>query len=96
MAKGYWITAYRRVTDETALARYAERAGPVIAALGGRFLARGPVLRAYESGLELRLVIIEFASVERAVAAYESPEYQALLALLDGAVERDVRIIPGV
>jgi uncharacterized protein (DUF1330 family) len=38
-------------------------------------------------------VVIEFDSVELAVAAYESPGYQeALRALGDGA-ERDLRII---
>ena len=29
-----------------------------------------------------RLVIIEFENVDKAIAAYESPEYQAALALL--------------
>jgi uncharacterized protein (DUF1330 family) len=40
-----------------------------------------------------RTVVIEFDSVEQAVAAYESASYQeALRALGDGA-ERDLRII---
>jgi len=40
--------------------------------------------------------MIEFDSVEKAIAAYESPEYQAAVKVLKGAVERDVRILEGV
>lgn len=78
------------------LARYAALAGPVIEANGGRFLARGNPLQAYEEGLRQRMVIIEFDSVESALAAYESPDYQALVAMLKGCAERDVRIVPGI
>jgi uncharacterized protein (DUF1330 family) len=40
-------------------------------------------------------VISEFPSVEKAIAAYNSPAYQnALKALGDGAV-RDIRIVEG-
>jgi len=51
MAKGYWITCYRSVTDEAALANYATVAGPGIEAHGGRFLARGNPVKMYEAGL---------------------------------------------
>jgi len=44
-----------------------------------------------------RTVLIEFPSVEQAVAAYDSPGYkQALAALGKHAAERDIRIIEGV
>ena len=93
MAKGYWITCYRSVTDEAKLTNYARIAGPAIEARGGRFLARGTPVKAYEFGLNQRLVIIEFESVQKAIEAYESPEYQAALAILKDSAERDVRII---
>lgn len=96
MAKGYWISCYRAVTDYERLADYARRAGPVLVAHGGRFLVRGDAVQAYEAGLRERIVIVEFPSVEAAIAAYESPEYQAALALLQGVAERDVRIVPGL
>ncbi len=96
MAKAYWITCYREVTDPAKLAAYAKLAGPAIEAGGGRFLARGTAARAYEAGQSERTVIIEFESVERAIAAHDSAGYQAALAALaDGAV-RDVRIVSGV
>jgi uncharacterized protein (DUF1330 family) len=50
----------------------------------------------FEAGVDERTVVIEFDSVDAAVAAYESPAYQeALRALGDGA-ERDLRIIEAV
>ena len=41
MAKGYWISAYRSISNPAALADYAKLAGPAIQAGGGRFLGRG-------------------------------------------------------
>jgi uncharacterized protein (DUF1330 family) len=93
MAKGYWITCYRSVPDEATLAKYASVAGPAIEARGGRFLARGKPVKTYEFGLDQRVVIIEFESTEKAIEGYESPEYQAALAILKDSTERDVRII---
>ncbi len=93
MAKAYWINTLRSVRHPQKLARYIELAGPVMQQAGGRFLARGQPARVYEAGVDERTVIIEFDSVDHAVAAYESPGYQAALrALGDGAV-RDIRII---
>jgi uncharacterized protein (DUF1330 family) len=96
MTKGYWITFYRSVSNFTALAEYANLAGPAIQASGGRFLARGAPAKTFEAGLNQRSVVIEFDSVEKAITAYESPAYQRALKLLEGAAERDVRILEGV
>jgi len=96
MAKAYWINTFRAVRDPEKLADYVELAGPAMRASGGRFLARGMPARVFESGAMERTVVIEFDSVEQAVAAYENPAYQeALRALGDGA-ERDLRIVEGV
>ncbi len=96
MPKAYWITAYRSVRDPQALAAYAKIAAPALQAEGGRFLARGLPGRVYEGGLQQRTVIIEFDSVERAVAAHDSAGYQEALAALGSGAERDLRIVEGV
>jgi uncharacterized protein (DUF1330 family) len=95
MAKGYWITFYRSVSNPPALAEYAKLAGPAIQAGGGRMLSRGMPSKTFESGLNQRSVVIEFDSVERAISTYQSPAYQAALKVLEGAVERDLRILEG-
>jgi len=96
MPKAYWISCYRQVADPDKLTAYARLAGPAIEGGGGRFLARATAARAYEDGRMDRTVIIEFDSVEQAIAVHESAAYQlALAALADGAV-RDMRIVPGM
>ncbi|HTR48528.1 MAG TPA: DUF1330 domain-containing protein [Verrucomicrobiae bacterium] len=95
MRKGYWITLYRSISNPEALAAYGKLAGPAIIAGGGRFLVRGMPARSYDAGLNERCVVIEFDSLEKAVATFESPAYQAAKKLLEGAVERDVRMAEG-
>ena len=96
MSKAYWISAYRSIRDEAALAAYAKLAGPALQAAGGRFLARGFPARVYESGLEQRTVILEFDSLAQAVAAHDSPAYQEALRAHGNGAERDMRIVEGV
>jgi uncharacterized protein (DUF1330 family) len=96
MTKGYWVSTYFSVSNPDALAEYAKLAGPAIAAGGGRFLARGNAATAYEKGMTQRVVIIEFDSVDKAVAAHDGPGYQAALKLLGNAAQRDLRIVEGL
>jgi uncharacterized protein (DUF1330 family) len=96
MAKAYWITCYREVSDPAKLAAYAKLAGPSIEAGGGRVLARGIAAQTYEAGQSERTVLIEFDSVEQAIAVHDSPGYQQALAALEGGAVRDLRIISGV
>ena len=96
MPKALWVSTYRSVDDTDAMAAYGKLAGPALEAAGGRFLARGMPGAVFEAGLEQRVVVIEFDSVEAAVAAHDSEPYQAALrALGDGAV-RDIRIVAGL
>jgi uncharacterized protein (DUF1330 family) len=96
MAKAYWITCYRSVSDPEALAAYARLAAPALQAAGGRFLARGLPAHVYEGGLTERTVVIEFANVAQAIAAHDSPGYQEALRALGRGAERDLRIVEGV
>jgi uncharacterized protein (DUF1330 family) len=96
MAKAYWICFYRSISNPDALAAYAKLAGPAIQAGGGRFIARGGVVKTYEAGLNQRTVMIEFDSVDQAIAAHDSEGYQAALKALDNGAERDIRIVESV
>ena len=97
MAKAYWIAFYRSIKNPEALAAYAKLAGPAVQAAGGRFLARGMPAKVYEAGLNQRTVVIEFDSVQAAIAAHDSAGYQeALKALGKNSVERELRIVEAV
>lgn len=96
MPKAYWIATYQSVKNEAALAAYAKLSGPAIQAAGGRILVRGLPAKTYEAGLAMRTVVIEFDSVAAAVAAHDSPAYQAAMDALGDAVVREIRIVEGV
>lgn len=97
MAKAYWVVTYRAIRNPDAFARYAAVAPAAVQAAGGRFLVRGMAEKVYEAGLMNRVVVIEFGSLAQALAAHDTPAYQAALKELDGgAVERDLRIVEGV
>jgi uncharacterized protein (DUF1330 family) len=96
MAKAYWVSCYRSITNPDAVAEYAKLAGPALAAAGGRFLARGIPAQVYEAGIKQRMVVVEFASVEAAKACHDGAAYQAALKVFNNAAERDFRIIEGL
>jgi uncharacterized protein (DUF1330 family) len=91
MPKAYWVTWYRAISDQGAHAEYATLAGPAIESNGGTFLVRGMSSVAPEGITNERAVVVEFESLSQALAAYNSPEYQAALAVLGETVEREVR-----
>ena len=97
MKKGYWVVAYRSVSDELKLQEYGKLAGPAIQASGGKVLVRtADAIEPLEAGLKQRTVVIEFESFEKAVATYHSAAYKVALETLGSAVERDFRIVEGV
>jgi uncharacterized protein (DUF1330 family) len=96
MPKAYWISAYHAVHDENKLAAYAKLALPAVQEAGGKFIARGMAAKAYEAGILQRTVIVEFESLEKAIACHDSPGYQAALVALGDGVTRDLRVVEGV
>jgi len=95
MAKGYWIGCYREIKNPAALGEYVKLGDPVISAAGGRIVALGTPAKTFEAGMNLRTIVIEFDSVASAIAAYESPAYQAVRKVLGDSVVRDIRIVAG-
>ena len=96
MKKGYWVVAYRSISDEAAVKAYAAAAGPALESLDGRVLTRSTSqLQTHEAGLQLRAILVEFESYETALAAYESPAYKKALEALGSGAERDFRIVEG-
>jgi len=79
MPKAYWVTVYRSISDPQKVAAYAKLAPAATGKFGARYIARGTANEAFEAGQKERIVISEFPSVEKAIAAYKSPDYQAAL-----------------
>lgn len=96
MAKAYWVNVYHAIHDEEKLAAYAKLAGPAVQANGGKFLIRGMPAKAYEAGMMQRTVVVEFESLDAAIACHDSAAYQEALAALGDGVTRDMRVVEGL
>jgi uncharacterized protein (DUF1330 family) len=96
MPKGYWVTTYRSIKDPDKLAAYAKLAPVALAPFGVKYIVRGAAVAASEAGIKQRVVISVFDSVAKAIAAHDSPAYQAAVKVLGDGAERDVRIVEGL
>ncbi len=71
-----------RVTDPEGFKDYSGRVVAVVAAYGGRYLARGGAVELLEGDVTPnRAVLIEFNDMASLKAFYNSAEYRPLLAL---------------
>src|SRR5258708_19036837 len=94
----YWV-ARSKVNDPEQYKKYADLAPAIIGKFGGKFLARGGKFKILEGPEKFhRFIVIEFPSLERAVACHDSPEYRDAAAhrKKDGAGELEVVIVEGV
>ena len=74
MPKAYWIGRVD-VRDPETYKKYVETGRPAYQRYGAKFLARGGRTENLEGVGRARNVVIEFASMEDALACYNSPEY---------------------
>ena len=92
----YVIATVTQAHDAEALAEYRRRNTETVAAHGGRFVVRGgPVELLEGSPPPLRVVVIEFADVAAARGWYESPEYQEIAPIRQGASATDIVLVEG-
>ena len=96
--KGYWI-ARSKINDPVAYKRYTDLVPAIVAAHGGKMLARGGAFEVLEGPQKFgRFVVIEFASLADARACFQSQAYQqaSQFRLNDGAGEVELVIVEGV
>ena len=80
----YWV-ARTSLNDPAQYKEYTDRVPEIIARFGGKVLARGGKYRILEGPAKFeRFVVIEFPSMDQAVACHDSPEYQAAAAFRRG------------
>jgi uncharacterized protein (DUF1330 family) len=84
------------VKDPVEYAKYKDMAAPVVAAFGGRYLARGGKTETLEGNwVAKRLVILEFESAARAKEWLNSKEYSAARALRHKTAESNMIVVEG-
>ena len=80
MAKGYWIST-GTIHTPLAMVPYISRLTDWLPTVGAKFLIRDVNCDVREGSPGSLNVIIEFPSLEAAVSAYESTDYQSMIAL---------------
>jgi uncharacterized protein (DUF1330 family) len=92
-----YVIAHVDVRDPVRYEDYRKMVGPTLTAYGGRFVARGGNVTILEGDWQpKRLVIVEFPSVERAQAWWNSPEYAPAKALRQATSVGTLLILEGV
>ncbi|MBX8813900.1 DUF1330 domain-containing protein [Ochrobactrum sp. MR34] len=94
MTKAYWI-ARVDVRDDERYKDYISTAKPAFERFGANFIARGGAAHAVEGQGRARNVIIEFPSMQHALDCYNSPEYQAAVAIRQTVADGEVIIVEG-
>lgn len=92
--KGYWIASLD-VTNPDVYKTYVTANAEAFGKYGARFLTRGGQYVQLEGSNRSRNVILEFESVEQALACYHSPEYQRAKAIRDPISVGNIIIMPG-
>jgi uncharacterized protein (DUF1330 family) len=92
----YWV-ARSKINDPVEYKKYTDRVPAIIKQYGGRVLARGGRFKILEGPEKFhRFVVIEFPSLEQAVACHESAEYREAAAFRrSGAGEVELVIVEG-
>ena len=95
MPKTYWI-ARVDVSDPETYKKYVETAKQAFERYNAKFLARGGRTEVMEGKARARNVIIEFASMDDALACYNSPEYSAARKIRQPVSEGEFVFVEGV
>ena len=95
MSKGYWV-ANVDISDLDEYKKYVAANAEPFRKYGGKFLTRGGKSEIVEGNLRRsRVVVLEFASFESALACYRSPEYAAARKLREPASVADIIVLEG-
>lgn len=94
MPRGYWV-AHVDVRDAEIYETYKAANAAPFKEYGARFLVRGGAQEVREGSARSRTVVIEFPTIEAAIACYDSDAYQAAKALRDPISDGDMVIIQG-
>jgi uncharacterized protein (DUF1330 family) len=91
-----YVIGQMEIHDPEQYSRYTSAVPETIEAHGGRFVVRGGEIAPLEGDwTPPRLVVIEFADLAAAKRWYESPEYQEVKQLREGAATLSIVAVQG-
>jgi len=93
----YFLVDIREVKDAAKVDQYRSRVAPVVEKFGGRYLVRGGPFEVVEGTYQpVRLVLLEFPSMEQARRWYDSEEYRDLKQLRLAACVSNAVLVTGL
>ena len=92
-----YIIADIEVTDPVAYEEYRQRVPSIIAAFGGRYLARGGTAERLAGATEAhRVVVLEFPNMARLRTFFASADYQPLIGVRQRASRSSLIALEGL
>ncbi len=92
----YMIVEVTQVSDKQRYAEYVQKVPQIVAKFGGEYLARGGEVKAISGDWHPgRLVIIEFESMAKFEAWWNSPEYRAIAPLRETSTRTNAVVVQG-
>ncbi|HNX90317.1 MAG TPA: DUF1330 domain-containing protein [Candidatus Omnitrophota bacterium] len=93
----YMLIEAKKVMDPEMYGEYMKKVPPIIQKFGGRYLARGGTINAVLGDWKpMKIVIVEFESMEKFGAWYNSPEYRAIAQLREKSAKVDAVVVEGL
>jgi uncharacterized protein (DUF1330 family) len=92
-----YVVVQIEVNDPVAYEEYRRLATPTVPQYGGRYIVRGGASEILEGSWQpRRLVVLEFPTMERAKAWWNSPEYAPAKAIRQACAGTEMLAIEGV
>jgi uncharacterized protein (DUF1330 family) len=92
-----YLIADLEVTDPDVYEDYRSRVPAIIATYGGRYLVRGGRVERLEGDANpQRVVVLEFPSMARLRAFYDSPQYRELIAIRQRSARSNLFAVEGL
>jgi len=93
---GYAIAHLQDVTMGAEIVEYLQRIDATLAPFEGRFIVHGGATQDLEGTVPGTPIVIEFPSLERAMAWYDSPAYRRILPLRTSNSRSVTYLVDGV
>jgi uncharacterized protein (DUF1330 family) len=92
----YLVVELTEILDEALVKQYVEQAPAVVARYGGRYIARGPATVLEGHHQSIRIVLLEFPSMERLQAFYNADDYAPLKSMRQRGSTYNFMAVEGV
>lgn len=93
----YMIIEAKEIMDRSQYGEYIEKVPRTIEKFGGKYLARGGEVTVVSGDWKpARLIVVEFASMEKFHAWWRSPEYRAISPLREQSAKTNAIVVEGV